>query len=316
MPISASFLAAVIPMLTYLVLIWKMDKYDREPIRFVLLHFFWGAIGAIILSIIGSFFLGGITTYALGDNNPNSIYHTIITAPITEEIAKGIFLIFTFRSKLFDNITDGLVYGGAIGLGFGMSENFIYFISYGDTLSTWIFLVIVRSGFSAVMHCISTAILGAFIGMTKFLISPFRRLLPFFGLTVAIVIHFLWNLSVSFDGTYLFGFLFMLLLILAFFSFFKYSVKKEAKIIEDELKEESLLNIIPSQHIKIISSNLRFRKGWIEENIRKHYFRTAIGLAFNKMQSRNSTGIQKQFYDYEVDRKRELIKAYLSGNNT
>lgn len=315
MPISTSFLAAAIPMLSYLLLIWKMDKYDREPMQFVLLHFLWGAIGAIMLSIIGTIVFGGITSVAFGDFNPDSIYHTIFTAPFVEEIAKGIFLIFTVNSIKFDNITDGLVYGGAIGLGFGMTENFMYFISYGDTLSAWIFLVILRSGFSAVMHCISTAILGAFLGMAKFSLSPFKKILPIFGLIVAIVIHFLWNLSVSFDETYLFGIIFMLLLIITFLVFFKYSIKKEAEIIENELSEESLLNHFPAQHIKIISSDLRFRKGWVDESIRKHYFRTVIGLAFNKMQSRNTSGLQKQYYDYEINRKRELIKEYLSGIN-
>lgn len=316
MPLIASFLAAVIPMITYLILIWKMDKYDREPMQFVLLHFLWGAVGAVILGIVGSMVLNGVATMTYGDNETGNLVQTVLVAPFVEEIAKGVFLIYTVSSKKFDNITDGLVYGGAIGLGFGMTENFIYFISYGDTLTAWLFLVIVRSGFSAVMHCISTATLGAFLGMAKFSLSSVKSILSIIGLTVAMFIHFAWNFSVSFEGTYLFGFLFMIALIITFIMLFKYSIRKEQHIIENELIEESKLSLIPFEHIRIISTNLRFRTGWVDERIRKHYFRNAIGLAFNKMQSRNSSGIQKQTYEYEAEKKRETIRTLLTLQNS
>ena len=91
-----------------------------------------------------------------------------VVAPFVEEITKGAFLLFTIRSNKFDNITDGIVYGGAIGLGFGMTENFLYFILYGNTLVNWITIVIIRTLFSAVMHCVATATFGAFLAYSKY----------------------------------------------------------------------------------------------------------------------------------------------------
>ena len=64
----------------------------------------------------------------------------LMIAPIVEEIAKALFLLYIISKKDFDNITDGLVYGAAIGLGFGMSENIFYFVTYGTTVENWIFL--------------------------------------------------------------------------------------------------------------------------------------------------------------------------------
>jgi len=53
----------------------------------------------------------------------------VLVAPLVEETTKGIYLFKTAKGFEIDNITDGLVYGGAIGLGFGMTENFFYFLS-------------------------------------------------------------------------------------------------------------------------------------------------------------------------------------------
>lgn len=310
MPVLYSFLAAILPMLTYLLIIWRMDKYDREPLSFVLLHFGWGAFGAILLGVIGNFMLSDLT--GIQDEGSGSLIQTVVFAPVAEEIAKGIFLLFTINSKKFDNITDGLVYGGAVGLGFGMTENFTYFISYGTDAYNWFFLVIIRTAFSAVMHCISTATFGAFLGMAKFSLSKIRFLFPAAGLLLAIFYHFMWNISVSYENTYFYGFLFMIFLVLLFFALFKYAVSQEKKIIVNELVQESSLNTLPKEHIPIISSHLRFRKGWIDEAIRKTYFRAAIKLAFARMQCRRTEGYYQQYYFYEVERNRMIIRSLLN----
>lgn len=314
MSTNASFFAALIPMIIYLFIIWRMDKYEREPIRFVILHFLWGAFGAIIFGILGNALLGNFTGLTEDGNPNNNLIQTIIFAPISEEIAKGIFLIWSVNSRKFDNITDGLVYGGAIGLGFGMTENFTYFITYGDTFSSWLYLVIVRSFFSAVMHMISTGTFGAFLGMAKFNIKISRTFLPITGLILAILFHFIWNFSVSFEITFWFGFIFMVGLIIYFFLLFRYAIRKEKAIIEIELNEESELCNFPKEHVKIISSSLRFRKGWVDEKIRKQYFRVAIRLAFKKMQSKNSEGYSKVVCDYEVEMLRDLIRNFFTLN--
>ena len=282
MSLISSFIAAIIPMLFYIVILWRMDKFDKEPLLFVLLHFLWGAFGAIILGICGSLLLGSLTGLIGSTSKISKLIQTIVFAPLNEEIAKGAFLLYSVNSKKFDNITDGLLYGGVIGLGFGMTENFLYFLTYGNTPLNWLYLVVIRSLFSAMMHCISTGTLGAFLALAKFSSNFGKNTLPLAGLSIAIIIHFIWNSTVSLSGTFLFGLLFMIFLILFFIFVFRLSVNNEKKIIERELIEESILGLIPKEHIKILSSHLRFRKGWIDERIRKLYSRFAIRLAFNK----------------------------------
>lgn len=313
MLIIISALAAIIPMTIYLVLIWKFDKYDREPFGVVLVNYFWGALGAIFLALIGSFLLTTIIAFFIDDERTLSLTGAIAVAPFVEEITKGIFLFITVNSKKFDNITDGIVYGGAIGLGFGMTENFLYFVTNSDNFISWVYIVIVRTLFSAVMHCVSTATFGAFLGFSKFMGSGKKIFYSFLGLIIAIFIHATWNSFVSFESTAILGFMFLPITILIFITVFSISVAQESKIIFNELSQEVSNGIIPASHLPILSSSLREKTGWISENIRKDYIKSATKLAFRKMQSRNSNGASKIYYENDVDNYRKFISYLLNG---
>jgi len=314
MLIILSAFAAIVPMSIYLVLIWKFDQYDREPFKLVLINYLWGALGAIVLALLGSLFFTTIASIFIKDSLQLSRFGAILVAPIVEEITKGFFLLITISNKKFDNITDGIVYGGAIGLGFGMTENFLYFVSYGDSIANWIMLVIVRSLFSAVMHCVSTATLGALLGMAKFKSSPKKIFYAFIGLLIAMLIHSIWNSSLSYDRTAPIGFLFMIVSIIVFISSYIISIKGERKIIFNELKEESENGVIPESHLIILSSPQRERKGWLDERTRKTYIKAATTLAFRKVQLKNSNGASKAYFEMDVDNYRDFIKKLLQNN--
>lgn len=303
--------AAIIPMLIYLFIIWKFDRYDREPIGLVLLNYLWGSVGAIILTLLFSGILLQIVSIIFNDLYINDFYHIVVLAPVVEEIMKGLFLLITVQNKKFDNLTDGIVYGAAIGLGFGMTENFLYFLQNSQTLQTWVYLVIIRTLFSAVMHCVATGTFGAFLGYAKFKRGPKKILIALLGLFIAILIHASWNTFVSFKSTAWIGILFMILSIIIFIVSFTLSLSKERRIIFTELLEESQTGLIPGAHVSIINSPARNKSGWIDDNIRKSYVSTAIKLAFKKMQFKNSIGINKEYYEAEIHNLRNTIQKLL-----
>jgi RsiW-degrading membrane proteinase PrsW (M82 family) len=313
MLIIFSAIAAIIPMLLYLVLIWKFDRYDREPFKLVFVNYLWGALGAIIFAVIGSLILTGIASVFIKDESQLTKFGSVVVAPIVEEITKGFFLLITISNKKFDNITDGIVYGGAIGLGFGMTENFLYFITNTDNLASWIMLIIIRSLFSAVMHCVSTATLGAFLALAKF--KPVIQKITFTlaGLIIAMLIHSIWNYSLSNKENAYLGFLFMIGSIIIFITSYYLSLKRERKIIFNELKEEIINGLIPESHLVILSSSQRERKGWLDERIRKDYIKAATTLAFRKVQQKNSSGLSKQYYERDIENYRMFIGSLLSG---
>lgn len=315
MLIIFSALAAIIPMSFYLYLIWKMDKYDREPVKLVILNYLWGALGAVILAIIGSVILTSVIGIFIQDEFGLDFLGAVFVAPFVEEITKGVFLLITISSRKFDNLTDGIVYGGAIGLGFGMTENFLYFISNSETFSDWFSLVIVRSLFSGVMHLVATATLGAFLGLSKFMILPFRIILGLIGLFLAMLIHSLWNLFVSFEQTVFLGFVFMFISVLIFILVFKLSLNSERKMIYNELYEESLAGIIPRNHLDFLSSPFRDKIDWIDKKIRLPYIKYATALAFKKRQMRLSKDSSKFYYQAEIDNyKNQIINLLKQAN--
>ena len=108
-----SALAAVIPISVYLLFIWLADRYDREPIKLLLSNFLWGAFGAIFFALIGSLALAYGFSFFVKDAARAKLYEAILIAPFVEEITKGVFLVITASNRKFDNVTDGLVYGGA-----------------------------------------------------------------------------------------------------------------------------------------------------------------------------------------------------------
>ena len=313
---TASAAAAILPMLIYLILIWRFDRYDREPFGLVLVNYLWGALGAIFFALIGSGII--VTILSLFITSQSQLEHTqtILIAPLVEETTKGIFLLLTYTNKKFDNMTDGIVYGGAIGLGFGMTENFLYFIAFGTTLNEWITIVIIRTLFSGIMHCVATATFGALLGYSKFKRTAYKIVLPIIGWMAAMFIHFAWNFTVSFESTTLIGFVFMFFTVIIFITVFSIAVLSERRIIYQELLEEVINGLIPAEHLEILNSSKRNRFGWVDESIRKLYIRAATTLAFRKMELKNSFGSSRNFYEKDVEYYRTFIQNLLSQRQT
>jgi protease PrsW len=311
-----SLLIAAIPMVFYLMVIWKLDRYDREPIWLVTLNFLWGAVGAVIFGYIGSLLLLKSLTpmfyTSIGENQIGAI----IVAPVIEEIAKGAFLLFvTSPLKDFDNMTDGVVYGASIGLGFGMTENFLYFFYATQNIEQLLQLIIIRSILSAVMHACSTAAFGAFIGYAKFHSKKSKKWLIFTGFVVAMLIHFVWNYSVTIGNIFIIGALFVGSAVIVIFILFQVSLSNESKLIKNELADEANLGTIPVEHLNYLPyTHLRSRKGWLNPSVNQDkYIKIATNLAFRKQQSKTCPERRKAFYIQEIEDAREEISHLLYG---
>jgi RsiW-degrading membrane proteinase PrsW (M82 family) len=311
-----SLLAAVIPIIFYLIVIWKLDRYDREPLWLVTLNFLWGAVGAIIFGYLGSVLLLKTLNPVLYKSLENSL-SAIVIAPFVEEITKGIFLLFvTAPMKDFDNMTDGVVYGASIGLGFGMTENFLYFLGVNQNIEQWLMMIIVRSVFSAVMHACSTAAFGAFIGYAKFHSTKRRGLFISIGLLVAMLIHFTWNFLVQPGSSYfVLGAVFIIVSVIVMFILFQVSLNTESKLIKKELSEEAQLGTIPDEHLNYLPyTHLRNKKEWLPLTVdHQRYIQIATTLAFRKQQSRTCPERRRAFYLQEVEDAREEISHLLYG---
>lgn len=160
--ILLSLLAAVIPASVLTWAIWWSDRYEREPLRLLVAAFTWGAIPAIVLALIFELILGAPFSE---DLLSGQLAQTAMIAPIVEELIKGIALLglmFFSRAEI-DDVLDGMVYGALVGVGFAMTENFLYFLN-ANTGGDLILLVLLRSFVFGLNHILYTSIFGAAVG--------------------------------------------------------------------------------------------------------------------------------------------------------
>ena len=304
-----SIAGAVIPILIYLYFLRILDKNEPEPIKIVVVHFIYGATLSVILGILGSKVLS-IPLNLLTNGDTSNILKIILIAPLVEEVAKASLLFKTINKKYVDNLTDGLVYGGAIGLGFGMTENFLYFYLFSESLNMLIPIFIMRTFFSAVMHGLATATVGGMMSLAKFS-TPFRKsMAAILGLLLAMFIHFIWNFSVSYSDTIFIGISFMLFILIVFVLVYYFSLKFENKIISNELKNE-----IPQHLLSFITSSKKTKNEWFVHPYQKEFKQKAILLAFRKHEV-DISDKNRELYEQEIEELRLEISQLLNIYNS
>jgi protease PrsW len=305
-----SFVLAILPVSIYLWAVWAMDRYEREPARLIFTNFLWGALGAISIVI---FFTAILSVFI-----PMDLYfRAVVIAPVCEELTKGVFLFRTARKNQFDNTTDGIVYGMAIGLGFGMTENFLYFLS-AISVEDWIFRVVFRSLFTVVIHALATGMLGACIGSSKYSKSGVRFLAGSTGLTAAICIHTIWNWSLSSQGgaLFIFAILFFFVCLFLELGLLQLSLSREKKMLYSQLWKESLAGLIPAEHVQfLISYRMRKFAGWFyPEAEKKKYIELVTHLAFLRSRLHRLNGDARLSAEEEIATVRGIISGMIDSH--
>jgi RsiW-degrading membrane proteinase PrsW (M82 family) len=177
-----------------------LDLYEREPVALVALMFVWGAVVAAILASAGNSALEGQLP-----RDVDRVYGPAISAPVVEELAKGMALLIVFFASRwaykrfglfeFDGVTDGIVYGAAIGIGFAFTEDLFYFFRDArlNGLSDALGVFVDRRDFfgpATLRHGIWTATFGAGLGLATHSRHWYGKLgWPALGLLLAMLMH-------------------------------------------------------------------------------------------------------------------------------
>ena len=168
----ALLLAALIPALIWLAWIRSTERYGAEPWGPLLSSFFYGALFAtLVAAILEAVLVAAGTQVAqaypapeftfLNGNSPLGFFFLVlVVAPLVEEGLKASGVVRA--GARFRAVSDGLVFGAAVGLGFGFFETFFYglgaFLTGG--LVAGLTLVLVRSLSSVLLHGSTTAMFG------------------------------------------------------------------------------------------------------------------------------------------------------------
>ncbi|MDC5696606.1 PrsW family intramembrane metalloprotease [Intrasporangium calvum] len=191
-------LMALIPLVIIVPTYLWLDRYEAEPVRYLVAAFLWGAL----IAVVGAFFLNTLGLALLVEAHWVDPFATgaVYLAPVTEETLKGlgIFLIYLLRRHEFDGIIDGIVYAGLIGAGFAFSENILYlgqaYTEMGNEGLTATFIV--RGLMGPFGHPLFTSLIGIGIGIAvSTRSSTARTLATLGGWACAVLLHGGWNLS-------------------------------------------------------------------------------------------------------------------------
>ena len=125
-------IAAIAPVVALLYIIYKVDRYNKEPIQLLMKLFGLGAFIAIpVISVEG--FLGYLNVFSLTGSDLKNLYTAFVVAAFTEELFKWLVLRqFAYRHKAYDEYLDGIVYAVFVSLGFAAFENVGYVFSNND----------------------------------------------------------------------------------------------------------------------------------------------------------------------------------------
>ena len=204
--LSAS--AAIIPTTLYVLVLWWLDRYEKEPRGLLLLAFFWGALPATLLSLLAEHYLGRPLS-ALGPAVAELMTGALL-APIVEEGTKclALCLLLLFLRTEFDDVLDGIVYGATVGFGFAMTENALYFARSFQTggIEAFRASILLRGVVFGMNHALFTSVFGAALGYVRTYKEGRRRWsMPVLGLLGAITLHSVHNLFAALSGVLCFS---------------------------------------------------------------------------------------------------------------
>lgn len=156
---------AVVPAIVLIVYIVIRDKYEREPIKKILLTFFVGMLSVPLdLFLI---FIFQLDELPLLFNNEilQQIGSAFFSAAIPEEISKFVVLfLLVWWSKDFNERMDGIVYAVCVSMGFATVENILYV--FGDPSCA-----LGRALFAVPSHFLDAVLMGFFLSLAKFTVK-------------------------------------------------------------------------------------------------------------------------------------------------
>lgn len=216
MPVmSVGFLlsAALAPPVALLLLVYHMDRLEREPPRLLLALFLRGAAGMVpilVLEVLADQF---IDFFAWNYYAYLFLAYFVIPGFIEEGVKYRILIRRCWREEHFNCQFDAVVYAVFVSLGFAAVENVMYVLTSG--LET----AVARAIFAIPGHMLFGVVMGAGTGKAKYLeaggMHQGARQTRLRAFLAAAVLHGLYDfLLVGFGGFFYLYFIFLLVWVL------------------------------------------------------------------------------------------------------
>lgn len=195
-----------VPMLLYALVLWWLDRYEKEPFGLLTVSFLWGAVPSIVLALIMQIALDvPLTAIQSSSQLTYELLGASVVAPLTEEGIKAlalILLLLLFKREI-DSPLDGVIYGGMVGFGFAAVENVFYLFGalteggVGGVLG----LAFMRVGIFGLNHAMYTGFTGLGVALFLEIRNRVLRFIPLvLGFMLSLGAHALHNALATLTG--------------------------------------------------------------------------------------------------------------------
>jgi protease PrsW len=173
---------AIAPGIAICLFIYSKDKYDKEPLRYLVVSFLLG-----MLSTFPALTIQLLAGDARQKSSPHFIlsyaFFAYIIVALSEEGSKFFMLrVYAYPKKIFNDPFDGIVYAVMTGMGFATVENIEYVFKYGIQTG------FIRFFLSVPAHAAFAVLMGYYVGLAKFNPSKSSWLMCK-GLLIAVFFH-------------------------------------------------------------------------------------------------------------------------------
>lgn len=174
---------AVVPPVLFLFYILRHDRLEPEPFSLIFKALLLGGL-SVIPAGLAEVFLERLPLFSAGGIVGAGLKSFLMISPIEEAVKLGVVLAFIWRNPNFNEENDGVVYTGAVAIGFALIENIFYVVESGLTIG------IMRSVTSIPLHTFTGVIMGYFVGIARFAPDPgTRKRLILRGFVIAYLVH-------------------------------------------------------------------------------------------------------------------------------
>lgn len=269
-----ALLVALIPLTIVIPTFLWLDRFESEPVRYLITAFLWGAVVAAIVAATVNTSAVAVLQASLSRNDA-TLLTAVLVAPVVEEAAKGVFvlLIWWLARREFDGLIDGMVYAGVAAAGFAFTENIQYLAEAWTTGGRDLFTAtfIARGLMSPFAHPMFTVLTGIGIGVAAHARSRATKVLaPVVGYLLAVLSHALWNLAATTSGE---GMLAVYLVIempifIAWVVLVAWARRREGRLIGSFLKPYADAGWLSPAEVAMLSSMPRRReaRAWARAN--------------------------------------------------
>lgn len=156
-------LLSIFPSIILLVVVWKGDRYEKEPPGLLIKLFLLGSLTTISAFIIEFLFENVILSFMNQQGILFALIDNFLVVAVAEEAGKYFVLKkVTWKHPAFNFTFDAVVYAVAVSLGFATLENILYLIDGS------VFLALSRALFSVPGHFIDALYMGYYYGLARF----------------------------------------------------------------------------------------------------------------------------------------------------